>query len=198
MLQVLQDRIFSPVGSHKKERFAGRVIAATNRSIDELRAKKLFRDDFYYRLCSDIIHLPTLFQRIDEDPRELDDLLSHTVDRIIGRTSPELTRSILKSIKQQLPDDYPWPGNVRELEQCVRRIILKQQYEGDKILTGVAGINRFDELLIQGNFTAQHLLNRYCTLLYEKLGTYESVAQRTGLDRRTVKKYINSPSTTVI
>jgi len=192
LLQVLQDRVFSPVGSHNKERFAGRVIAATNRSIDGLRARKLFRDDFYYRLCSDIIYLPPLLQRIDEEPRELEDLLSHTVDRIIGRTSPEFTLSILTAIKQQLPDDYPWPGNVRELEQCVRRIILKQQYEGDKILTGVTETNRFDELLIQGNFTARQLLNRYCTLLYEKLGTYESVAKRTGFDRRTVKKHINS------
>jgi len=192
LLQVLQDRIFSPVGSHENQRFSGRVIAATNRSIDELRAKKLFRDDFFYRLCSDIIHMPSLFQRIQERSDELDNLLDHTVQRILGKPAPELAESILKIIRQQIPEDYPWPGNVRELEQCVRRILLKQQYRGDNILSAADTTNTFNELLLRGGFTAQQLLSRYCALLYERLGTYESVAKQTGLDRRTVKKYIDS------
>src|SRR5262249_44682392 len=55
LLQVLQERVFSPVGSHEKHRFRGRVVAATNRAIHDLRQKGAFRDDFFYRLCSDII-----------------------------------------------------------------------------------------------------------------------------------------------
>ena len=192
LLQVLQDRIFSPVGSHRKQRFYGRVIAATNRSIEELRTRKVFRDDFYYRLCSDIITVPSLFQRIQENPDELDDLLAHTVRRIIGRTSPELALNTLRTLKQQLPPDYPWPGNVRELEQCTRRILLKQQYEGDRILRGTTESDTFNEMLLQGDFTAQQLLGKYCKVLYKKMGTYEAVAKRTELDRRTVKKYIES------
>lgn len=192
LLQVLQERVFSSVGSHAKQRFGGRVIAATNRSIDELRAKKLFRDDFFYRLCSDIIHMPSLFQRIQERPDELDSLLAHTVQRILGKAAPELALSILEIIRQQIPKDYPWPGNVRELEQCVRRILLKQQYKGDNILSATGTTNAFNELLLQGGFTAQQLLSKYCALLYERLGTYESVAKQTELDRRTVKKYIDS------
>ncbi len=194
LLQVLQDRAFSPVGSHKKHRFEGRVIAATNRPINELRIQKLFRDDFFYRLCSDIIHVPPLSQRIEENPKELDHLLVHTLKRIIGTASPELVTNILKIINEQIPPNYPWPGNVRELEQCVRRILLNQQYEGDTILDGIADTGTLYELLLAGNFTAQQLLGTYCTLLYEKLGTYESVAKRTALDRRTVKKYIDSCS----
>jgi transcriptional regulator with PAS, ATPase and Fis domain len=58
LLQVLQERQFCPVGSHEPARFRGRVIAATNRPLDKLREQGLFRDDFFYRLCSDIIHVP--------------------------------------------------------------------------------------------------------------------------------------------
>ena len=192
LLQVLQDRIFSPVGSHRKERFSGRVIAATNRSIEELRRKKMFRDDFYYRLCSDIIHVPSLARRIQENPEELDDLLAHTVKRIIGKPSPELVLNTLKILRQQIPPDYPWPGNVRELEQCIRRILLKQQYEGDTILAGKPETGAFEEMLAQKELTAQELLGRYCKVLYGKFGTYEAVAKQTGLDRRTAKKYIES------
>ncbi|GAI37824.1 unnamed protein product, partial [marine sediment metagenome] len=71
LLQILEERIFSPVGSHKKLYFHGRVIAATNRSIEQLRRQGRFRDDFYYRLCSDCIVVPALQQRIRENPDEL-------------------------------------------------------------------------------------------------------------------------------
>ncbi len=192
LLQVLQERNFSPVGSHKKERFYGRVIAATNRSIEGLRKQKVFRDDFYYRLCSDIIVVPSLFQRIQEDPQELEALLAHTVSKIIGRNLPALASNISKTLKHQLPLNYPWPGNVRELEQSVRRILLKQEYKGDRILLESTGSETLDELFLKSDLTASRLLRKYCKVLYEKLGTYEAVARRVELDRRTVKKYIES------
>src|SRR5438128_2849575 len=75
LLQVLQERTFCPVGSHDPVRFAGRVIAATNRPMEALHSGKLFRDDFYYRLCSDVIHVPPLRQRLEEDPDELRQLV---------------------------------------------------------------------------------------------------------------------------
>ena len=190
LLHVLQEREFSPVGSHQKKRFYGRVIAATNRPIVELRRKGIFRDDFYYRLCSDIIHVPSLSQRIQENPEEMDDLLVHTLRRIIGKSSPELVLKTLTIIRQQIPPDYSWPGNVRELEQCVRRILLKQQYEGDAIVSEKEASTALDTCLLDGNFSAQALMSHYCRLLYKKFGTYEAVARRIELDRRTVKKYV--------
>jgi len=68
LLQVLQERTFTPVGGRDKKRFSGRVIAATNQRLDALRREGRFRDDFFYRLCSDIIEVPTLRQRIAESP----------------------------------------------------------------------------------------------------------------------------------
>src|SRR5688572_19032216 len=84
LLQVLQERTFSPVGGHDKKRFSGRVIAATNQPLDRLRSEGRFRDDFFYRLCSDVIRVPTLRERIAESSAELPVLVRLLVERIAG------------------------------------------------------------------------------------------------------------------
>lgn len=206
LLRVLQDRIFTPVGSHITSRFRGRVIAATNRSMAEIMEGKIFRDDFYYRLSSDIFEVPPLRKRIREEPAELEALLAFTVEKILGEPFPELVKKVYSIINRQLGKDYHWPGNVRELEQCVKRIILRRHYEGHpkketdtlKELTNTKIIEKQQpgEALISriksGEIDASTLISGYCKLLYQQHGTYETVAKKTGLDRRTVKKYITT------
>ena len=190
LLRVLQDRVFTPVGSKTESRFNGRVIAATNRSFDDVQNRKVFRDDFYYRLCSDIITVPPLRQRIQETPAELDLLLAFTVKRMVGKDSPEYTDMVRDVIHKHLGPSYDWPGNVRELEQCVRRVLINRTYSGDR----KKALGDLEASLIsgieEGSLDAQKLLSGYCRLLYTRLKTYEEVAKRTNLDRRTVKKYI--------
>jgi DNA-binding NtrC family response regulator len=191
LLEVLQNRFFSPVGSHEKSRFEGRVIAATNRAIDEIRGKNIFRDDFYYRLSSDIITVPPLRLRIQQNPDELTELLSYTIERMLAQPSPELENEIRAVIDKNLGPGYAWPGNVRELEQCVRRVILKKNYAGD--IKSVSPDDLKTQLVTgieSGELDAQTLIAGYCTLLYKRYGTFEDVARRINLDRRTVKKYI--------
>jgi DNA-binding NtrC family response regulator len=191
LLEVLQNRFFSPVGSHEKSRFEGRVIAATNRAIDEIRGKNIFRDDFYYRLSSDIITVPPLRLRIQQTPDELTELLSYTIERMLAQPSPELENEIRAVIDKNLGPGYAWPGNVRELEQCVRRVILKKNYAGD--IKSVSPDDLKTQLVTgieSGELDAQTLIAGYCTLLYKRYGTFEDVARRINLDRRTVKKYI--------
>jgi len=190
LLQVLQERIFTPVGSHHYKRFEGRVIAATNRSIDELRSKGNFRDDFFYRLCSGVITVPSLRQRIEELPSELEQMINLLVIRITGQESSKLTDMIIETLKRDLPKDYTWPGNVRELEQAVRRILLTRHYYGDVMLTRPDMEDEFVQKINSGTLKAKELLSQYCSFLYHQFGTYEEVARRTGLDRRTVKKYL--------
>ncbi len=190
LLTVLQERRVSPVGSHDELRFDGRVIAATNRSLAELRASREFRDDFLYRLCSDVIEVPPLRRRLQEHPPELEQLVSLLITRATGSKAPDLTDMVVSSLHATLADDYAWPGNVRELEQAVRRILLNGRYEG---VTATGGHGEEEILASQvcdGSLTATDLLSRYCRLLYARLGSYEQVARHTELDRRTVKKYI--------
>jgi DNA-binding NtrC family response regulator len=190
LLQVLQERTFIPSGGHEKKRFSGRVIAATNRPLGELRREGRFREDFYYRLCSDVIEMPTLRQRIGESPAELEHLARLLVARITGAESDELVASVLKSLDSNLPRGYPWPGNVRELEQAVRRILLTGRYAAEVAQLAPGEEAALIEKLRAGELTADELLSRYCAMLYRRLGTYADVAKRTGLDPRTSRKYV--------
>ena len=87
--------------------------------------------------------------------------------------------------------DYAWPGNVRELEQAVRRVILNQRYDGDRRGEAADPFRRLAADLDGGELAATTLLARYCRLLYDRYQNYVEVARRTGLDRRTVKKYVD-------
>ncbi len=190
LLQVLQERSFCPVGSHEPLRFRGRVIAATNRPLEMLRARNLFREDFFYRLCSDVIHVPSLRQRLNEDPAELRQLLEHTITGIIGERAPELEDTVVRSIRLTVGKQYAWPGNVRELEQAIRQILVTGQYTANSPQDS----DDVREQLIAGihaeTLDADALLAGYCALLYQKTHNFEAVARLANLDRRTVKKYL--------
>ncbi|VGO12975.1 Transcriptional regulatory protein GlrR [Pontiella desulfatans] len=188
LLQILQERTFSPVGSHDQLRFKGRVIAATNRPIDSLRRDGAFRDDFYYRLCSDIITMPPLRLRIRETPRELDMLATHLLERICGH---ELQLPIVAKLKEDVGKSYAWPGNVRELEQAIRRIMITGTYTGDTAAVADGDV-ALSHAVEAGNLSAKELVEKYCRDLYETYGNYGEVARRTGLDWRTVKKNVQS------
>ncbi len=190
LLKVIQERTFQVVGSHQNLRFHGRVIAATNKPLDELRQQGHFRDDFFYRLCSDVISVPTLRLQIKEAPDTLIILLSHALNRITETPTPDLQKFILRVLEKELPEDYAWPGNVRELEQAIRRVLLTNSYTGDSCNTPADLLGRLHHGIDNETFNAQEILSSYCTLLYQHCGTYEEVARKTKLDRRTVKKYV--------
>ena len=190
LLQVLQERTFCPVGSHEPLRFRGRVIAATNHSLDELRQQGLFRNDFFYRLCSDVIQVPPLRQRLQENPGELRILTRHLLTGMLGKAPAELMDRIEAVLSQVLPRDYAWPGNVRELEQAIRRILLTGHYQPAEPQQPSTLHERFVAGVESHRLTADELVAGYCALLYEECGTYEEVARRASLDPRTAKRYL--------
>jgi DNA-binding NtrC family response regulator len=184
LLHVLQERTFSPVGSHEKLRFRGRIIGATNKPLEKLRAAGQFRDDFFYRLCSDVITVPPLRQRMQEEPGELDGLIALIVKRLTG------TVELAALTRAALPARHAWPGNVRELEQAVRQILLTRKYSGNLSTVAPDLSSRLQAGIHNGSLDADALLAGYCKLLHERHATYEEVARRTNLDRRTVKAYL--------
>jgi two-component system, NtrC family, response regulator HydG len=190
LLQVLQERTFAPLGGHEKKRFSGRVIAATNRALEQLRHERRFRDDFFYRLCSDVIQIPTLRQRIAESPGELDLLVRLLVGRITGTQESSLVTEVLEALTRGVPRNYAWPGNVRELEQAVRRILLTGRYTAEIAHAGLDDEARVVAKLRAGELTAAELLAGYCGMLHQRLGTYADVAKRAALDPRTARKYV--------
>jgi DNA-binding NtrC family response regulator len=200
LLRVLQDRIYAPVGSRELRRFSGRIVAATHRSLPELRAAGALRDDFYYRLSSNVIEVPPLRVRIGEEPGELSELVEHLCTRIAGaagervaargsRSEPSLAAEVTAAIERDLGAGYTFPGNVRELEQSVRRVLLTGGCAADQAAR--ATDRGLPALMERGALTAEQLIERYCVMLYARLNSYVEVARLTGLDRRTVKKHID-------
>ena len=190
LLQVLQERTFHPVGSHQAVRFRGRVIAATNRPLESLREGTQFRADFFYRLCSDMIVVPPLRERVREDASELPALVAHITGSLAAGGQDDVAEWVLTAIRRDVPEDYPWPGNVRELEQAVRRVLLTGRYEPASAPDRARARRQWLTEAEAGALDADGVLAGYCRQLYEELGSYEAVAKRVNLDRRTVRKYV--------
>ncbi|HEX7859698.1 MAG TPA: sigma 54-interacting transcriptional regulator [Verrucomicrobiae bacterium] len=185
LLHVLQDRRFSPVGSREQLQFRGRVISATNRSLQDLRAEKLFRDDFYYRISSDVIPVPTLRERLAEDSAELDLLLETILERTAGERWSELLPTVRERLEKSAGRNYRWPGNVRELEQAVRRVLLHGSYEPEPAESGEKQL----DVLLNSGVTVDELLNRYCSQAVHVCGSRAEAARRLQVDVRTLQKY---------
>jgi transcriptional regulator of acetoin/glycerol metabolism len=120
-------------------------------------------------------------------------MVGRLLAKMIGDTRQEIVALVLDTLSRDLPADYAWPGNVRELEQATRRILLTHSYNGDTAVTGKAD-SIVTELAGMEEIDAQTLLATYCRRLYDRYGTFEEVARRIRLDRRTVKKYLQTVS----
>jgi len=118
LLRVLQDRTFEPLGSTGTTSVDVRVVAATNRDLQALVEKGLFREDLYYRIQVFRLKLPPLRERKEDVPL----LAEHFVDRlnrVKGRDVTGLSREALAAFTQ-----YHWPGNIRELENAVEHAFI--------------------------------------------------------------------------
>jgi DNA-binding NtrC family response regulator len=190
LLRVIETRTFHPVGETAGRVFRGKLIAATNRDLAARAAKGEFREDLYYRLCSDQIVTPTLASQIAESPGALEEMVEYMARRVAGAEAEALARDVHQWIAEKLGRDYSWPGNYRELEQCVKNVLIRRDY---RPLAGKAegALEEMTGDFIAGRLTAEELLSRYCTLVYRKTGSYEETARRVGLDRRTVKSKVD-------
>jgi DNA-binding NtrC family response regulator len=118
ILRVLQERHFEPVGSNEVREVDVRVIAATNRNLEQLVEEGKFREDLYYRLNVIPIEVPPLRKRRSDIPL----LMDYFLKRISGQNNVELVE-VSPEVKKCLLD-YSWPGNVRELENMMERLIV--------------------------------------------------------------------------
>lgn len=189
LLRVLQERTYTPVGGREPRRFAGRIVAATHRSLDLLRSEGRMRDDFFYRLSTHTILVPSLRTRLAESKGQLALLVEHLCARIVGEPCPDLAAEVCATVVRDLGEDYPFPGNVRELEQCVRRVLLTGSCAEQRAASD-GDAQPSPALLAHLGLSAEALLSQYCGALYARHQSFVEVARITGLDRRTVKKYV--------
>lgn len=138
LLRVLQEREFERVGGSKTIKVNVRLVAATNRNLEEMVKEGTFREDLYYRLNVIPIDLPPLRERGDD--------IKLLVNFFLEKSMKNHKKQVL--ITEEAMDilcQYTWPGNVRELENTVERIVLMGSEEGisaDEMLLLLPAFNR--------------------------------------------------------
>ena len=127
LLRVLQEGDFERVGGNTTQRSDVRVIAATNRNLEELIEREEFRADLYYRLNVFPIHIPPLRER----KTDLLLLADYLVAKYGRENHKDIKRVTTPAIDMLM--SYHWPGNVRELENCIERAVL---LSNDEVIHG--------------------------------------------------------------
>lgn len=118
LLRVLEGQTYERVGGTKSMHTNVRIVAATNRNLEERIAQGAFREDLYFRLDVYPIHLPTLRERIEDLPLLVSELISRLEHN--KRGSVRFSHDAIVALSQ-----YDWPGNVRELANQIERMAIK-------------------------------------------------------------------------
>jgi DNA-binding NtrC family response regulator len=118
LLRVLQNREFEPVGASKSQKVDVRIVAATNKNLEELVISRDFREDLFYRLSVIPITIPPLRERRDDIP--------HLIHTFLTRFNADKRHAVKGFSRDTLGIlcNYEWPGNVRELENLVERLVI--------------------------------------------------------------------------
>jgi DNA-binding NtrC family response regulator len=115
LLRAIETQTFYRVGAVRKVQVNVRVIAATNRDINQVTSDGSFRSDLLYRINGFQINLLPLRER----PEDIEPIARHLLAQLAGHAAPEIMPDALESLR-----DYAWPGNVRQLRNCLERAVL--------------------------------------------------------------------------
>ncbi len=118
LLRVLQEKEFERVGGNETIRANVRIITATNRNLEDLMEKGIFREDLYYRLNVFPVHIPPLRER----KSDIMLLTDYFIEKYSEQNHVNIRRISTPAIDLLMA--YHWPGNVRELENCIERAVL--------------------------------------------------------------------------
>lgn len=118
LLRVLQERTFERVGSSRTIEVDVRVMATTNRDLENEIAENRFRQDLYYRLAVLPLYVPPLRERKEDIPELIEHFQGRCAQRL-GRPVPQLDDSAINLLME-----HDWPGNVRELENLITRVCV--------------------------------------------------------------------------
>ena len=133
LLQVLEHGEFERLGSSRTIKVDVRVIAATNRDLDEEVRKGRFREDLFYRLNVFPITVPPLRQRAEDIPL-LTRFFVEKASKRMGKSIEEISKRTARMLK-----DYSWPGNVRELENVIERAVINSSGSKLRLADDLAG-----------------------------------------------------------
>ena len=174
LLRVLQERAFQRVGGTETLTVDVRIIAATNRDLEQMVAQGSFRADLYYRLRALHLHLPSLRER----PGDIETIATAILNRHASGAP-----AMLDDDAREMLRNYPWPGNVRELENVLRAVTVLSTSR----VIGREEVERYAPA-VAGGPTSQHpvaLPDLYYAALQQRGSIYE---MRKDLERAAVER----------
>jgi len=186
ILRVLQEREFEPVGSGKTVKVDIRIIAATNKDLEEEIKEGRFREDLFYRLNVVSLNVPSLRERKDDIPLLADFFLKRYAEknqRLIKGFSPRAMDLLMR---------YDWPGNARELENVIERAVILSR---DNSITpgvfprGIQGLDENNEMMfiVPGKSLKEVERQMIIRTLDETGGNRTHAADILGISRRTLQ-----------
>lgn len=188
LLRVMEERTIRPVGSNREIPVDVRVIAATNRDLDEEVKKGNFREDLYYRLFVLAIRMPALRERIDDLPV----LTQHFINSLsteMGLPAVDISKEEMAVMRS-----YDWPGNVRELKNLIERCLLLNTTPGQCLVAQPAQqraeppvVEDFRHLSLE-ELEKRHILS----VLQAEGGNKSAAARRLGISRKTLERKVQS------
>ncbi|SDU13050.1 two-component system, NtrC family, response regulator AlgB [Verrucomicrobium sp. GAS474] len=183
LLRLLQERQYERVGDNKTRTADVRVIAATNRNMEECVREKTFREDLYYRLNVISVTTPPLRHRAVDLKRLSQNFVrffAKQIRRPVKEFSPQALERILA---------YPWPGNIRELRNAIERAVILAQgttIELSDLPEHLSAKQERRELMPGSPVTLEELEFEHIRLVVERAENLESAARTLGIDPATL------------
>ena len=188
LLRALQERKVRPVGANQEIPFDARIVAATNRNLEDEVFEKRFREDLYYRINVVKIDVPPLRER-GGDALHLSQHFLKSFAQRNGKSTLELSTTAAEKLMA-----YNWPGNVRELENCMEHAVALARFDQITVedLPEKIRAYRAERFVVAANdpteiVTMDELERRYILRVLSLVGGNKSrAAQVLGFDRRTL------------
>ncbi|MEB8434174.1 sigma-54 dependent transcriptional regulator [Cocleimonas sp. KMM 6892] len=185
LLRVLEEKVIRPVGSNRQIPVDVRIIAASNRDLEEEVEKGNFRQDLYYRLNVVNVRMPPLRERMDDIPA-LVQHFSQTLSSDLGVDAQTISGEDLHQMR-----DYHWPGNIRELRNVIERCLLLNLKPG-QCISAEAG-----ESSPAGSVSNSALLediekNHILKVLESEDGNKSAAARILGVSRKTLERKVKA------
>ncbi len=188
LLRVLQEKEVRPVGGRTSFKIDCRIIASTNRQVEDALREGKLREDLFYRISAISVQLPPLRERRDDIlplARAFLKRFAAQADRVIGDFAPEAAERLKK---------YAWPGNVRQLQNEIQRTVL--MCEGQQVDAGDLTVGETGGSGSAGdqNFTIMEAMERtkIVEVLKETNGNKQEAAKRLGIGRQTLYNKIRT------
>ena len=185
LLRVLDENNIRPVGSNQEIPVDVRIIAATNKKLEQCVKQGKFREDLYFRLNVLNLEIPPLRDRI-EDLGELSQHFINTISMGLGVNSTRLSNDELALLSA-----YQWPGNVRELKNVIERSLLLNTPPSEAIVgttQTVASETSEETSLLLEDIEKKHILN----ILDIENGNKSAAARRLGISRKTLERKVTA------